>query len=212
MLPVFLLPKHHASFHGKREEEHVIPIQTSMSRVILLSCTYSLPLRLKKNPWRREMKFQAYSWLLTFWEIAWIKVFRKNTVYMCYSSVSICQPFREHCRCAASSSWASSSYFREIPSIAECEAAWISHVCPVKILNGRICSILIRFLPAETAIIFLSPGFSLRPCSAPVFTCTKWGTFSGGGGWKTRLTRMPAITLWKNGRKEQRRWSQREIS
>lgn len=83
----------------------------------------------------------------------------------------------------------------EKSSIAECEAAWISHVGPVKILNGRICSILIRFLPAESAIIFLSPGFSLWPCSAPVFTCTKWGIFSEGGKWKTSLTRMPAITL-----------------
>lgn len=126
------------------------------------------------------MKFQALSWLLTFWEIALIKVFCKNTVYTRYSSVSIRQPFRQHCRCAASESWASSSYFREILSIAEWEAAWISHICPVKILNGRICSILIRFLPAETAIIFLSLGFSLWPCSAPVFTCTKWGIFSEG--------------------------------
>lgn len=89
--------------------------------------------------------------------------FCKNTVYMRDSSVSTRQPFRRCRRCAASSSWASSSSFREILSIAECEAAWISHVCPVKIVNGRICSILIRFLPAETAIIFLSPGFSLWP-------------------------------------------------
>lgn len=102
MLPVFFLPKHYISFHRKGEEEHVIPIQTSMILVILLSCTYSLPLRLKKNPWWWQMKFQALSWLLTFWEIALIKVFCKKAVYMCYSSVSIRQPFRQRCRCAAS--------------------------------------------------------------------------------------------------------------
>lgn len=104
------------------------------------------------------------------------------------SSVSTRQAFRRRRRCAASSSWASSSYFREIRSIAEREAAWISHVCPVKIVNGRICCILIRFLPAETAIIFLSPGFSLWPCNAPVFTCTKvghvwWGGETGKHAW-----------------------------
>lgn len=130
------------------------------------------------------MKFQALSRLLTFGEIALMEGFCKKTVYMRDSSVSIRQPFRRRCRCAASSSWASSSYFREILSIAECEAAWISHVCPVKIVNGRICSILIRFLPAETAIIFLSPGFSLWPCNAPVFTLHKVGHIYWGGNGK----------------------------
>lgn len=41
MPPFFFLPKHFISVHRKREEEHLIPIQTRMILVILLSCNTS---------------------------------------------------------------------------------------------------------------------------------------------------------------------------
>lgn len=58
---------------------------------------------------------------------------------------------------------ASSNYFSEILSIAAYDTAQASHVRFVKMRNGPICSNLIRFLPAETAIIFLSLCFSFGP-------------------------------------------------
>lgn len=97
---------------------------------------------------------------------------------------------------------ASSNYFREILSIAEREAAQASHVCPIKIGNGPICSALIRFLPAETAIIFLSLGFSCGPvvlqtCHMHKAVCFLVKEKGGEKKRETSLMCLPAILVWK---------------
>lgn len=74
----------------------------------------------------------------------------------------ICQCFKQGCWSVATTE-ASSHYFTEILSITERKTARASHICLVKIRNGPICSNLIRTLRAETAIIFLSLGFSCGP-------------------------------------------------
>lgn len=108
------------------------------------------------------MKCQTLSMPLTFEDI--INERCKNTVWITpkLPSVFICQRFKQCCWSAATTE-ASSNYFTEILSIAEHKTAWASPVCLVKIRNGPIWSSLIRFLPAETAIIFLSLGFSCGP-------------------------------------------------
>lgn len=175
MLQVFSPAEYNISFHKR---ENVIPIHTNLNLVILLSCTYYFPLRLKKkNLLQCEIQIQALSVTLgdIINETTCVKIQR-----VCYTKAPFCFYLSVLeavlCWCAARTG-TSSNYFREILSITGCETAWISHVCPVKLQNGPICSILIRFLPAETAIIFLSPGFSLWPHSDPVFTWTKKNAF-----------------------------------
>lgn len=49
MLPGFALAKGSITFHGKEGKEYAMPIEMSLMLVILLSRTYSIPLRLKKE-------------------------------------------------------------------------------------------------------------------------------------------------------------------
>lgn len=159
MFQVFFPVEYNISFH---KEANVIPIRASLILVILLSCTYYLPSE-AKNRMRGNVRWSARLWVChCHWGISLMNWLCKNTVWITLKlpSVFICQAVL--CWFAARTG-ASSNYFREILSIAECETAWASHVCPVKIQNGPICSSLIRFLPAETAIIFLSLGFSCGP-------------------------------------------------
>lgn len=154
------------------------------------------------------LKCQNFSMPLTFEDI--INELCKNTVWITpkLPCVFICQCFKQCCWSAATTE-ASSNYFTEILSIAEHKTAWASPVCLVKIRNGPICSSLIRFLPAETAIIFLSLGFS---CGPVVLQCPHTQSTAHLERWGTCVTYIPATTMWKNGRKEQGRTAQHEVS
>lgn len=160
---------------SRKKRANVIPIQTVLILVILLSHTYYLPPRVgkKKRKRTRGVKFQTQSLTPTLW-CQWegkralnsLNYTQKLCFFCCCCRyfLIICQHFKlgsvDDLLKYKKTPRSSFNDLREILSIAECEAAQASHVCPIKIGNGPVCSALIRFLPAETAITFLSLGFS----------------------------------------------------
>lgn len=97
-----LFPAEHISFH---KEAHIIPIQASLILVILLSCTYYLPLRLKigfKALWNTVLGFAIHTFFFFFLSRGGVSLIhsqrkKKNTVWITpkLPSVFICQRFKE---------------------------------------------------------------------------------------------------------------------
>lgn len=150
-----------------KKRANVIPIQTVLILVILLSYTYYLPPREgKKRERTRGVKLQTQpdvDNVVSMGGETVVQQFELHTkalFFFFFLSVSTSSQALLMICSNTETPRSSSSDLREILSITECGAAQASHICPIKIRNGPVCSALIRFLPAETAIIFLSLGFS----------------------------------------------------
>lgn len=157
-----------------------MPIQASLILVILLSCTYYLPLRLKiglKALWNTVLGFT----IDTGGGVGIVNELRvlKKKKIQCElhqsSPLFYLSAPQEELRWSAARTWAHSRYYTEIHFIADCETARAPHVCHVKTGNGPICRDSNPLSPCWDSNNILVSGFQLWSCGALWSTYIKQG-------------------------------------